>query len=809
MQLNPTIVSSLATLGTSICRVIESDNQRKASESLQQQNFTFQKSIEENRQNLQLAQMKIAILQHEDTQKFQDKLANYNYQKTLYIEKFRQEEAKKNQWDLAKLNHEYSVEIEQFRQLVQINIHEKGLAFQKWKFEQEKQLQYEILVLKQEFQRELSRYQQINSLEQLRERIRSDRSPITNLAFDLLQAPFLDGVMPLRVLLSPPVLDFDSYNQNSSDFKRESFITEKIRQFMSLSYHINSKERPTELLDKAWESKKYGGGAAINQLYNQLKSIPVLILESELVGTDINLRYSYWTGEQTQLVHGSILSEFSTIDFLQESAERKALAWKAIRIKLKEMGKDDLEIKRLGGNKEHNLQILEKYLQEKEEYEELGIDVSQLMITKNYQLTQDEYKELDEYLAILHCLVLGITADWLFLKRSIETTSLLPSLLPDLLSKLPDNERLHEQIVESIAKIYRQFCNSLELEFSYWLPEISLRFADSFLSLPNKSYASEEANFSVKTWLELNKVNSQRIFVLDNYEDIKFLRNIISEKDRPYFNLLEKFINKLDNSSKTNIVQGENLLASWQYLHDWREIASTHINEFLPGGIVLEMIRIPAGFLSVDEMSLEMLKFPAGKFIASSQTKKLSIKVEDFLIGKYPITQNQYMAIMGKNPSSFKNSPHNPVECIKLDDAEKFCLKLSQLSGRKYRLPTTIEWEYACRANSQMTYYFGDNEIDLGEYAWYGGNSNNESHPVGQKKPNYWGLYDMHGGISELCTFETKMVTKSDNIDLNKFMLLRGGSWRSSPQTCKSENYAWQHADFWNYDIGFRVVLCL
>ena len=94
------------------------------------------------------------------------------------------------------------------------------------------------------------------------------------------------------------------------------------------------------------------------------------------------------------------------------------------------------------------------------------------------------------------------------------------------------------------------------------------------------------------------------------------------------------------------------------------------------------------------------------------------VKLKSFSIGKYPVTQEQYQAVMGNNPSNFNNNPKNPVEMVSWNDAQEFCKKLSQLTGKKYRLPTEAEWEYACRAGTQTRFYFGDNSAILRGYSW-------------------------------------------------------------------------------------------
>jgi formylglycine-generating enzyme required for sulfatase activity len=168
------------------------------------------------------------------------------------------------------------------------------------------------------------------------------------------------------------------------------------------------------------------------------------------------------------------------------------------------------------------------------------------------------------------------------------------------------------------------------------------------------------------------------------------------------------------------------------------------------------------------------------------------VKVPDatFAIGKYPVTQEQYQAVMENNPSHFQGNPQNPVESVSYDDAQAFCEKLGQITGKIYRLPTEAEWESACRAGTTTKYYFGDDANQLEDYAWYSGNSEGTTHPVGLKLPNAWGLYDIYGNVWEWC------------ID----KCLRGGSWGDIPYFCRSAiSNDYGHGDSPN-TLGFRVV---
>ena len=169
-----------------------------------------------------------------------------------------------------------------------------------------------------------------------------------------------------------------------------------------------------------------------------------------------------------------------------------------------------------------------------------------------------------------------------------------------------------------------------------------------------------------------------------------------------------------------------------------------------------------------------------------------------------------------------QNSTQNnlPVAHVSWNDADAFCKWLSEKEGRYYDLPTEAEWEYACRAGGKEAYCFGNDPGQLGDYAWYANNSWNKMHPVGTKKQNAWGLFDMHGNVWEWCRDSTRIYpTKEEVKDLKdpiedpegskieKRRALRGGSWGYDSRICRSANRSGDAPDLRADDVGFRVVL--
>lgn len=177
------------------------------------------------------------------------------------------------------------------------------------------------------------------------------------------------------------------------------------------------------------------------------------------------------------------------------------------------------------------------------------------------------------------------------------------------------------------------------------------------------------------------------------------------------------------------------------------------------------------------------------------------VKVEgtfsDFYISKYQVTQAQWFAVMGNNPSKFQAN-NNPVEMVSWDDCQEFIKKLNQLTGKKYRLPTSGEWQFAASGGSQTKKYKYAGSNTLNEVAWYYDNSGNTTHPVGQKKPNELGLYDMTGNVWEWC---------EDWYEVNKTRVYRGGSWGSDASHCEVSYRGNSTPSYRIRNLGFRLAL--
>ncbi|WP_202219335.1 formylglycine-generating enzyme family protein [Okeania sp. KiyG1] len=257
-----------------------------------------------------------------------------------------------------------------------------------------------------------------------------------------------------------------------------------------------------------------------------------------------------------------------------------------------------------------------------------------------------------------------------------------------------------------------------------------------------------------------------------------------------------------------------------------------------------------------NNVELAMVKIPGGKFLMGSPENELErvslespqheVTVPEFYMGRYPITQGQWKAVvettkkierdLNSDPSFFKDDYENygrwnrPVEQVSWLDAQEFCARLSQKTGRDYRLPSEAEWEYACRAGTTTPFHFGETiTTDLANYCGvdrdideiiysgsYGrgpkGKYREQTTPVGYfKTSNFFGLYDMHGNVLEWCKDERQWhyinrAPGNQNIAEVTTTVIRGGSWTDFPGNCRSAYHdIYNPDDLYNF-IGFRVL---
>jgi len=215
-----------------------------------------------------------------------------------------------------------------------------------------------------------------------------------------------------------------------------------------------------------------------------------------------------------------------------------------------------------------------------------------------------------------------------------------------------------------------------------------------------------------------------------------------------------------------------------------------------------------------NSIGMEFVKISSGSFMmgrdasfedgSKDELPQHKEQVDAFYMQTTEVTQSQWVKVMGSNPSKFK-ARNNPVDSVSWDDAKKFIRKLNAMEGgSKYRLPTEAEWEYVARAGTNTKYSFGDDKGSLGSYAWYDGNSGERTHPVGEKRANKWGLYDMHGNVWE---WTSSCYTENYNKGCYKnYKVLRGGSWGNDAYNTRVAVRSGYSPGFRYFDYGFRLA---
>lgn len=252
-------------------------------------------------------------------------------------------------------------------------------------------------------------------------------------------------------------------------------------------------------------------------------------------------------------------------------------------------------------------------------------------------------------------------------------------------------------------------------------------------------------------------------------------------------------------------------------------------------GLTMKLVWCPPGTVVMENITIEYQNV-AGESLpvpgkAPGITRVNAVLTHGYWIGKYEVTQSEWKQVMHSEPwkeqQNASEGPNFPATFISWNDAVDFCTRLTaqeHTSGRlasrwEYSLPTEAQWERACRAGTETRFSFGDDEADLGQYAWFSGNAakagESYAHPIGQKKSNPWGLFDMHGNVYEWCrdTYSADLPGGRDpevnrNVEPNVTRRVhRGGGW-GTPATGCSSAIRYDHSPLARVDsLGFRVAL--
>jgi formylglycine-generating enzyme required for sulfatase activity/PleD family two-component response regulator len=223
----------------------------------------------------------------------------------------------------------------------------------------------------------------------------------------------------------------------------------------------------------------------------------------------------------------------------------------------------------------------------------------------------------------------------------------------------------------------------------------------------------------------------------------------------------------------------------------------------LGGGVTMEFVPVGPGEAVIGSPSTEQGR-------EDDEQERIVVLEKQLWIGRFPVTQEQWQVLLGSNPSVFRGA-RNPVECVSWADAQAFCRALSAFAGIPVRLPSEDEWEFACRGDSGSSYCADSGEDHLDQVGWYDGNSGGMPRPVGQKAPNRFHIYDMHGNVWEWCQDRFDRMIENEPAganppDSDTLRVFRGGCWCSNHVLCRSAYRGCGNPLLGNHGMGLRVV---
>ncbi|MDZ8109049.1 MAG: WD40 repeat domain-containing protein [Nostoc sp. DedQUE12a] len=468
-------------------------------------------------------------------------------------------------------------------------------------FEQTKLLQQQLAVYQRETQLKVANQERETALKLPEVYKIFDSWPLRLYPSQILESHTNQGRTPLKVFLAPPQIKFDQFEHNTDGVSEiELMLAEGLRKLFTQHYSLHNPVRPTEFLAGAWDSKRFHSESSIKALYGILKTEPILILESENDGDYLNFRIAYWGFKQDRYYYKTI-ARLSYKEILQESAKSRALEWKKIRDELLALGESLEEINLLGRDNVFNLAILEK----SEKWQAQGIDVSKLSL--QYQVNHQDFEKLCQVLITCHFLVAAWVADIYHLVHH-DVPPLLPKLLPSLLKDAFDL-----QSVQAIATGYKQVYQALEQERRYWVPELALQLAQSLSHLPDRSWAQEQIDYSISTWLELRQASPQEFA-----NPLEAMQSAVRIEDEEYFQNLKAYFTAV--SDRQSILSVEKLLDAIAILKYKLTLENANLRYTLTGhtGKVTSVTVSPDGEILVSgcaDKTINLWNLQTGKLI--------------------------------------------------------------------------------------------------------------------------------------------------------------------------------------------------
>jgi G3E family GTPase/tetratricopeptide (TPR) repeat protein len=505
--------------------------------------------LKDRQEQMELTQMKVRCLQQQESQRSQLELQNNNQKFQLDIQASNQEfdtlQQRRNhdfQLDLARFNTDSQRELQEFIQECHLRSQKDSHAFLAWKWEQEKSLQQDLAEYTRETQLIVAICNRQTSMQLMEEKYALDNWPLNLTASQI--AINLSDRLPLSVLIIPPDVNYDKFaNLSNDDNKRKLHSVEErlcgglgkfVSDYYSPSHHP---QRAINLLDYAWDSRKYRGGASIQALYSKLHSESILILQSVVDGDCLSFEYTFWSNGSDRISQ-TIFSKYKFVDMLFDSAKKRAKDWKKTRDRLIERGQNPSKYNKI---LTHNLELLE----EEESYaEDDEIDVSKLQFP--YVFTSEDHEVATEWLVQYHSLILALCTDIHYLGQA-NITPLLPQLLPELFST-----EIDPKIMELVMTSYEQTIDSFASERSTLIPDLYLDLAHNFQYLSDRTYMRR---CLIKSFQALFRLRQESSGLIADDLDVCLLdlKNYLTTSDLDYVSKLNTCLDILNINSRFDL----------------------------------------------------------------------------------------------------------------------------------------------------------------------------------------------------------------------------------------------------------------
>ncbi len=408
----------------------------------------------------------------------------------------------------------------------------------------------------------------------------------------------------LMIFVAPPKKTFPEFSHlDLTSFDFEQRLSQILREFLQKNYSFHAPGKETGFLGGLWDHSHFYGETSIQLLFEQLRSIPCLILETEIQGQEISFNLVYWR-KDAQKYHYATIFTFNYLSFLEESVKTRVEQWLETRDQLLQLGKSPADLQRLGGICEHNYALVE----ERKTLAAAGINTEKLRI--NYQFDQEDYQALCQFLSICYCLLGGWVTDIHYLVNE-DLPPHLPLWLISLGEAFPLSQS-QQAILGVTISLYEDILTVLGQESAQNIPELALKLAESLIKSPDPTWAKEPIIYSFACWRQQHQLPETATL-----ETLQEIRDTLSQRDHDYLSHLRDCLSSLPDGTKVNQIR------------EWIDILTEKPTKIIPSPDKLSQFQLQRTVTTVAEKVLSV-SIDKGGYQVISQRGNFSLKLWHF-----------------------------------------------------------------------------------------------------------------------------------------------------------------------------------